>query len=213
MRRRTQVKICGINTPESAIASSEAEFIGFVFYQKSPRFVSAFQAKEISTFLKKNQKRVGLFVNSELNLIKHIAEFVKLDVIQLHGNETIDDIKLIKNELKKPIIKAIPVRTIDDIKSSRKFQDVCDMLLFDAITKKNVYWGTGSTFDWNLLKNFKSKKHWLLAGGININNVKRAIFITKTPIIDISSGVEKDKGIKCKNKIKQFINYLNENEI
>ncbi len=213
MNRRTQVKICGINTPESAIASSEAEFIGFVFYQKSPRFVSAFQAKEISNFLKKDQKRVGLFVNSELNLIKHITEFVKLDVIQLHGDETVDDIKLIRNELNKPIIKAIRVRAIDDIKSSQKFQDVCDMLLFDAITKKDVYGGTGSTFDWNLLKNFKSKKQWLLAGGININNVKKAILITKTPIIDISSGVEKEKGIKCKNKIKQLIKYLNENEI
>ena len=90
MSSKVQIKICGINSNKSAEACNGADFIGFVFYQKSPRFVTAFEAKEISKYLQTNLKKVGLFVNSEINLIKHISEFVNLDVIQLHGTETIN---------------------------------------------------------------------------------------------------------------------------
>jgi len=212
MKFNVEIKICGINSCESAEASIGAEYIGFVFYPKSPRFLNAFDAKEIASYLNPNQKKVGLFVNADINVIKHISDFVNLDMVQLHGDETINDIKMIKNIIKKPIIKALPVSTDKDVKISKKIEEACDMILFDAKNNIGVSGGTGLSFDWNLLKNLKLKKKWMLAGGLNISNVKNAIAITNAPIIDISSGVETTKGIKCEQKIKNLINYL-KNEI
>ena len=212
MQSNVEIKICGINSFESAKASIGAEYIGFVFYQKSPRFLNAFDAREIATCLNPNQKKVGLFVNADINVIKHISEFVNLDMIQLHGDETINDIKAIKNMIKKPIIKALPVSTFKDVKNSKKLEEVCDMLLFDTKTSEGISGGTGLSFDWSLLKNLKLEKKWMLAGGLNINNVEDALSITNAPIIDISSGVELEKGIKCEKKIKNLINHL-KNEI
>ena len=95
MKFNVEIKICGINSFESARASIGAEYIGFVFYQKSPRFLNAFDAKGIAKYLNPNQKKVGLFVNADINVIKHISDFVNLDMIQLHGDETINEIKVI----------------------------------------------------------------------------------------------------------------------
>jgi len=212
MRFKVEIKICGINTCQSAKASIGAEYIGFVFYPKSPRFLNAFDAKEIASYLNPAQKKVGLFVNADINVIKHISDFVNLDMIQLHGDETIEDVKIIKKMIKKPIIKALPIITDKDIKNSKKIEEVCDMILFDSKTDTGISGGTGTSFDWNLLKNLKLKKKWMLAGGLNIDNIKNALSITNAPIVDISSGVEKKRGIKCEKKIKNLINYLkNEN--
>ena len=212
MKFNVEIKICGINSFESAKASIGAEYIGLVFYQKSPRFLNAFEAKEITEYLSPDQKKVGLFVNADINVIKYISDFVNLDMIQLHGDETIEDIKIIKKMINKPIIKALPVNTDKDIKNSKKIEEVCDMILFDSKTNIGISGGTGNPFDWNLLKNLKLKKKWLLAGGLNINNIEEALSITNAPVVDVSSGVEIKKGIKCEKKIKKLINYLkNEN--
>ena len=103
------VKICGINDSESARACQDADYVGLVFYQKSERFVTAFEAKKISNFISNKSKIVGLFVDSDIELIEHITNFVKLDIIQLHGTESLSMIKNIKQKLDKPIIKAIQV--------------------------------------------------------------------------------------------------------
>ena len=87
MENNLSIKICGINNKETAKVCNDVDYVGFVFYQKSTRFVTAFQAKEISKFLPKTAKKVGLFVNANLDLIEHITEFVNLDFIQLHGDE------------------------------------------------------------------------------------------------------------------------------
>ena len=158
MKFNVEIKICGINSCESAEASIGAEYIGFVFYPKSPRFLNAFDAKEIASYLNPTQKKVGLFVNADINVIKHISDFVNLDMIQLHGDETMEDIKIIKKMIKKPIIKALPVSTYKDIKDSKKIEEVCDMILFDSKTSLGISGGTGTSFDWNLLKDLKLKK-------------------------------------------------------
>ena len=211
MRKKLKIKICGINDKKSAKASKGADFIGFVFYQKSSRFITSFEARKLSECLEKNQKKVGLFVNSDINLIKHISDYVKLDMIQLHGNESVDAIKSIRQIISKPIIKAIHVSSETDIQSSKKYENVCDILLFDTkVSDNNVFGGSGLSFDWEMLKNFRSKKKWILAGGLNIDNVKDAITKTGAEIIDISSGVEKEKGVKCTTKIKKLIQYVKE---
>ena len=89
------IKICGINDSETARACKNVDYVGLVFYQESPRFVTAFQAKEISKFFSKNTKKVGLFVNANIELIEYITEYVNLDFIQLHGDEDLSMIKAI----------------------------------------------------------------------------------------------------------------------
>ena len=132
-------------------------------------------------------------------------------MIQLHGNESVDAIKSIRQIISKPIIKAIHVSSETDIQSSKKYENVCDILLFDTkVSDNNVFGGSGLSFDWEMLKNFRSKKKWILAGGLNIDNVKDAITKTGAEIIDISSGVEKEKGVKCTTKIKKLIQYVKE---
>ena len=122
MDKDLSIKICGINDSESAKACEDADYVGFVFYQKSERFVTAFEAKEISNFLSKKPKLVGLFVDSDIELIEYITNFVKLDIIQLHGSESLSMIKTIKKKLGKPIIKAIPVKSKRDVQFSKKFE-------------------------------------------------------------------------------------------
>ena len=155
-----EIKICGITDRESAEASREADYIGFVFYQKSPRFINAINAKEIKKYLNSKQKIVGLFVNADNKVIQHITEYVKLDFIQLHGDETKNEIIEIKKITKKPIIKAIKVESEKDIKNSEENYSFCDMLLFDTKTSNNqLPGGSGKPFDWKLLKNYNSKKN------------------------------------------------------
>ena len=128
-------------------------------------------------------------------------------MIQLHGDEDIEFIRNLKALTNRKIIKAIPIRTIQDVKISEEFKNFCDMILFDTKTN-NQFGGTGTSFDWKLLKNFKISKKWMIAGGLNINNIKEALETTKPDIVDISSGVEKERGIKCEEKIKDFIKYV-----
>ena len=206
---KVEIKICGINNKESAIASKGAKYIGFVFCRESPRFVEPDIVKSIIPYLSKDQKKVGLFVNAKINLIKTITFDLGLDMIQLHGDEDIEFIKNVRVLTNRKIIKAIPVRTIQDVKISEEFKNFCDMILFD--TKTNTqFGGTGKSFDWKLLKNYKISKKWMVAGGLNINNIREALETTKPDIVDISSGVEKERGIKCEKKIRDFIKYVRE---
>ena len=206
-----KVKLCGIRDKASLIAAYDSDYIGFVFYQKSPRFITALEAKKLRKFMNPNQKLVGLFVNADVNLISYINDLLQLDIIQLHGEEDRVYIKKIK-EFKKPIIKAIPVSSYSDIKKSKKYESLCDMILFDTKINSNLSGGTGISFDWNLLRRYDSSINWILAGGLNISNVSEAINRTNANFIDISSGVEKSRGIKCPNKIKKFLDYIRKYE-
>ena len=201
-----KIKICGIRNKEAILAAYNADFIGFVFYQKSPRFINAIEAKELSNFTIHSQKKVGLFVNADINLIEHITEFVGLDYIQLHGEEKPEEIKEIKKRTNLPIIKSILVNDIKDIKKSEEIECFCDMILFDTKNSNNsLPGGSGISFDWGILEGYNSSKDWILAGGLNIDNIIKAIEKTKAPIVDVSSGVEKKLGIKCEKKIKKII--------
>ena len=208
---KIKIKLCGLRDKESILASSDANYIGFVFYQKSPRFINALEAKKLRHYIHDNQKLVGLFVDADLNLISHISESLRLDIIQLHGNEDLNYINEIK-KLKKPIIKAIPIKEYSDIKKASKFEKLCDMILFDTKSESEVSGGTGISFDWKLLKGYDPRGEWILAGGLNENNISRALKITNAKFIDVSSGVEKSKGEKCQKKIKSFIRCVKDYE-
>jgi len=202
-----KVKLCGLKDRSSILAASKADFIGLVFYQKSPRFINAIEAKKLLKYVAPSQKVVGLFVNSDLNSLFHINEYLNLDVIQLHGEEDMSYVEEIK-KLGKPIIKSIPVKSSIDVKNSKKYEKLCDMILFDTKSNIDVSGGTGSSFDWNLLSKYDSKKDWILAGGLKAENVATALKITKAPIVDVSSGIEKERGVKCEKKIKKFLKFI-----
>ena len=111
--------------------------------------------------------------------------------------------------LNKPIIKAISICSEKDVDLSETFKPFCEMILFDTkLQTPEIRGGSGISFNWNLLEKYKSKKKWMLAGGLNIKNLKKAVELTGAPIVDISSGVEVEKGVKCPKKIKELIRYV-----
>ncbi|WP_188456011.1 phosphoribosylanthranilate isomerase [Virgibacillus oceani] len=192
------VKICGIKTAEAAQTAvhAGADFIGFVF-APSKREITPNDAAAIAKTIPASTKKVGVFVNESLENIKRIATHVRLDYIQLHGDESPEFAAM----LNYPIIKAVPMRseTINEIK---KFP--CAFYLIDSPTGTNRG-GNGTTFDWNLLTeaNLDPGKV-ILAGGLNPDNVQEAMAAARPAGVDVSSGVETD-GQKDLAKIKAFI--------
>ena len=208
MSRSLEIKICGINDQYcmATALECEVEYIGLVFFKNSPRNVSIDFSKELLKNRNTYSKIVALTVNPDDNLISKIILNIQPDFIQLHGSETPDRCIEIKNEFNIPIIKGIGVKTREDlINSTKKFQNYSDILLLDA-PSMTLPGGNGSKFNWNILKDYDCKKTWMLAGGLQSNNIQEAIKITNPPAIDISSGVEVEKGIKSPKLIKDFVN-------
>ena len=212
----TSIKICGIKNEEDALAAAEAgaDFIGLVF-ASSPRQVTTAQAEKIVTALKKSRaeaETVGVFVNTPAPTVRKIADICHLDWVQISGDEPWEYCV----ELSRPVIKVIRV--------SRNYQPepVCKHLtygrkmigaqkhifLLDSSTREK-YGGTGMTFDWNLALPIAEQFPVIIAGGLNPENVGRAIKLIKPWGVDVSTGVE-TKGIKDMKKIIKFIKAVRE---
>lgn len=196
-----KVKICGLMEKQhvETAVNSGVDFIGFVFAPSSRRVT-----KEHAHFLARNVpghvKKVGVFVNENIESILEIAHFVPLDVIQLHGEESPDLLKQLQNF---EIIKAISVYTAEDIEKAQNYE-LADYFLFDA-PGTDYQGGSGNKFDWTLLENNGiNRQKTILAGGLDAQNIETAIEIVQPFIVDVSSGVETDK-MKDEEKIKQFI--------
>ncbi len=207
MNNKFEIKVCGVNDEISmkTAVKCKVDYIGFVFYNSSPRNISFDSSRKLLQSRNKISRIVALTVNPNDNFLFEIKKIVKPDYIQLHGDENPYRCVDIKNKINVPIIKGINVKNRRDlIKSTTEFEDVCDILLLDAPSEA-LPGGNGKQFDWNLLKNYKSKKKWMLAGGLNIDNIEKAVDITKAPAIDISSGLEIRKGVKDPKLIKNFL--------
>ena len=179
-----------------------------IFYPKSPRNISIENASNLQKISENlNINGVGVFVNKNINELEEIIKNVKLKYVQLHGSE---DELYIKN-LKKigvKIIKSISISNKNDLKKINKYKSV-DYFLFDYKPKKNeLPGGNSKSFDWNILKNLKLNKPWFLSGGININNIQQILDDINPFGIDLSSGVEKELGIKDNHIINNFIEKL-----
>lgn len=207
MSNNFEIKICGINDKLSmdAAIESKADYIGLVFYDKSPRNLSLGDAKELLKNRNQHSKIVALTVNSDDDFIRDIEQNIKPDYFQLHGNETPLRCKEIKVKFEIPIIKGIGIKNkLDLIKANQDYENLCDILLLDS-PSSILPGGNGEMFNWNIIKNCEPSKKWMLAGGLNINNIEKAVKISNPPAIDISSGVEISKGIKDPEMIKNFI--------
>ena len=198
-----KVKICGIKNLQDvqAVNKHKPDFAGFVFYPLSKRYVSLIVARRLKAALNRHIKTVGVFVNAPVEEIAAAAELGIIDLVQLHGDEGNAYIAELKKICKLPIIKAVRVQDENDIKRADYYN--CDYLLFDTYSQ-SAYGGTGRQFNTQLLKGVKIHKPYFIAGGLNADNVRRAIKDLKPFAADVSGGVETDGG-KDAAKIKAFI--------
>lgn len=207
-----KVKICGLKSKSSVQQAvlSGADYIGFVFYNKSPRYINPIDVNHLSNLIPKKIKKVGLFVDVPLHELEAILTKTQLDYLQLHGQETPQIVTDLKRQFGIPIIKAIGIADKSDLHEIDRYEMVCDKLLIDtkASPLMNLPGGNGLTFDWGLISNRKFKCPWLLAGGLTSKNVTNAINISGATQVDVSSGVEIELGMKDNPKIANFINVV-----
>ena len=206
-----KVKICGISTIEAmdAALENQADMIGLVFFDRSPRNVSLDRAKQLANHARGKTKIVALTVDASDELLKQITEFVMPDYIQAHGKETPQRVGEISSLTGVPVIKAIKVRQRQDVEQALDFASVAEIVLFDAKAPQGASaalpGGNGEVFDWTLLKTSKLPDGFMLAGGLDESNIKTAMEQTDAAIFDVSSGVESAPGKKDATMIKKFI--------
>ncbi len=205
------VKICGLSTPETIETGLQcgANWIGFVFFPKSPRHVDYGKAKELVGPVRGKASIVALTVNASDDELEAIDQSINPDIWQLHGAETPERIQQIKKRYGRPVMKALSIRDKEDLAPIPLYEAVCDILLFDAKPPRDMNTelpgGNGITFDWRLIQNLKLKKPFVLSGGLNPDNVAEAIRLTRPQGVDVSSGIESAPGIKDRQKIMDFV--------
>ncbi len=205
----TLIKICGLSTQDSVDTAVEAgaDMVGFVFFERSPRAVSPAHAGALGARVPDTVERVGLIVDATDDEIATILQKATLDVLQLHGSESVARVADVSNKFKLPVMKALAISEPADLDLAQTYEDVADALLFDAKPPKGATrpGGNAVTFDWTILNNYSGGTPWLLAGGITPENVGDALRISGAPGVDVSSAIEQSPGVKDNAKIVQFI--------
>lgn len=198
---RTRVKICGITRENDALAAvrAGADAIGLVFYPSSPRAVDAKRALSVVRRLPPFVSVVGLFVDAAPEDIRRILETVPLDILQFHGDETPDAC----GGYGRPYIKAIRMRDGVDLHRSMETYGAASGLLLDTY-RQGRPGGTGAVFDWNRIPTALAERI-VLAGGLNPDNVESAVRRVRPYAVDVSGGVEREKGVKDPAKIAAFM--------
>lgn len=204
-----QVKICGLNSPEAVEAAfgGGADFVGFVFFAKSPRFVTPSQAAKLCGLVGAGVRKVGLVVNADDAALDEIVNVAKPDMLQLHGKESPARVAEIKEKFGLPVMKAISIGSAGDVVRSHMYDACADMLLFDAKPpeKSTLPGGNAVSFDWHLLAADHWDVPWMLAGGLDATNVTDAVEQSGASAVDVSSGVEDRPGVKNTYKISEFL--------
>jgi phosphoribosylanthranilate isomerase len=206
-----EVKICGINSTEALAAAVDGgtALVGFVFYRKSPRFLTHEAAAALARTVPASVQRVGLIVDLDNEAIASLLAAVPLDMLQLHGSEDPARVAAIRARFRKPVMKAIPLARAEDLAVADAYLPVADRLLFDAkppaSMKGAMPGGNALAFDWRLLQGHQWPKPWMLAGGLNLENLAEAVGISGARRIDVSSGVEDRPGLKSPAKIKALL--------
>ena len=210
-RPSARVKICGLKTPETVKAAIDAgaDYLGFNFYPRSPRYVSLDVARALATLVPPSVLKVSLTVDDDNATIDAIVAALKPDILQLHGHETPARLLDLKGRYGLTLMKAIPISGPEDLAQIALYHDSADLLLFDAKPPKSMEnalpGGNGLSFDWSLLAGQKPDTPWMLSGGLDPANVANAIRVTGTEAVDVSSGVETAAGVKDVTLIEKFI--------
>ena len=210
-----EIKLCGLKEPSHIEAAFNLgiKYLGFVFFEKSPRFLRNDSAKSLISLTPPGIIKVGLVVNPSDECLNSISG-LNLDMIQLHGSESINRVKEIKSKFNFSLIKAIGIKEKKDLDLVESYSEVADHLLIDAKPSSNssLPGGNGIKFDWTILEKKSWSFPWFLAGGLNANNITEALRMTKAKKVDLSSGVEDSNGRKNINKITSFVKKIKKYE-
>ncbi len=204
------VKICGLTAPEQVRVAVDAgaRYLGFNFFPKSPRYVSPEQAAKLAVDVPIGAAKVALVVNATDEMLDSITQTAPFDMLQLHGSESAERVQEVKDRYGLPVMKVIGIADAEDLAAIDAYSEVADQLLIDAKAPKNAVLpgGNGLAFDWRLLAGRKYWRNpWMLAGGLNPDNVAEAIRMTGANQVDVASGVESAPGVKDADKIRAFI--------
>lgn len=203
----TRVKICGLTEPETlrTAVQAGADWIGFVFFDKSPRAVTLFNTPTLLLGLG-NAIPVALMVDPDDQLVDAVVG-LGIRVLQFHGSETPDRLAQIKARTGAEVWKALGISTREDLAITDQYAGAADRLLLDAKPpgEADNPGGLGDVFDWTLLRDWQAPLPWLLAGGLTRSNVANAIEMTGATAVDVSSGVERARGLKDSALIRDFI--------
>jgi phosphoribosylanthranilate isomerase len=209
MSADTRVKICGLRDQAmlDAAVTAGAQYVGLVFFPKSPRNVTISQAAPLAQATPEGVAKVGLVVNPDDAILDAILADVPLDILQLHGSETPERVTEIRTRYGLPVMKAVGVADASDLPALDVYAQVADMLLVDAKPPKTAELpgGNGLSFDWTLIANRRWATPWMLAGGLTPDNVAEAVALTKAQQVDVSSGVETAPGEKSAALISAFV--------
>ncbi len=207
----TEVKICGLRTQgalDAALAGG-ADYVGFVFYARSPRNIAPADARLLAARARGKAKIVALLVDPDDTLLSEVIDTVAPDIVQLHGSETPARVAEIAQRFGRPVMKAVSVADADDIQAALAYAGKADRILFDAKAPADdaaaLPGGNGIAFDWQALAGLEGRIDYMLAGGLNPANVGEAIRLTGARAVDVSSGVESGPGEKDPELIRRFI--------
>lgn len=195
-----RTKFCGVSRPEDVTAAADAgaAYVGFVFFPKSPRNVSIEQAAALAVTVPVGIAKVALVVNASDAELDAIVEAVPLDMLQLHGAESVERVREVRARYGLPVMKAVGVADAGDLPALDAYAMAADQLLIDAKPPKNadLPGGNGLSFDWRLIAGKSWPVPWMLAGGLTPDNVAEAVAMTGARQLDVSSGVEASVGVK-----------------
>ncbi len=204
-----KVKICGLREARHVATAVEAGagYLGFVFFEKSPRCVTIAQARDLAVEVPIGVAKVALTVNADNAMLDAICDAVPLDMLQLHGSESVERVAEVKRRYGLPVMKAVGVADEGDLAALDAYGHVADQLLVDAKPPKDAVLpgGNGLAFDWRLIANRRWFAPWMLAGGLTPDNVAEAVLLTGARQVDVSSGVESVPGVKDNELIAAFI--------
>ncbi|GAB3182484.1 phosphoribosylanthranilate isomerase [Telluribacter humicola] len=205
-----KIKVCGMREKANIeqLVSLQPDFIGFIFYDKSPRYIGEELDEEFVRSIPKSIKKVGVFVNANPGYIQTMVKRFDLQYVQLHGNELPDICRIIRQKGVN-IIKAFQVDENFNFAMLNNYKPFCDMFLFD--TKGANFGGNGTAFDWSLLRKYDNEKPFLLSGGISLDNIEQVIELSRSQRIygiDVNSQFEREAGLKDIDRVGQLISKI-----
>jgi phosphoribosylanthranilate isomerase len=204
-----QAKICGVSTPEAVTAAlaGGAAFVGFMFFEASPRNISPEAAERLAQPARGKARIVAVTVDPSDALVDRIAQVLKPDLIQLHGKESPARVREIAARMGAGAIKVVPVSEASDLAAAGAYEAVAEHLMFEGKPPKDATrpGGLGARFDWSLLAGRRFQRPWMLAGGLDPWNLAQAVQQSGAPLVDVSSGVERGPGLKDPALIAAFL--------
>ena len=203
-------KICGLSTEDAVTAASDggAAYLGFVFYPPSPRAVTPQLAARLCAGVPAEIARVGLFVDADDRVIEAALAVAPIDILQFHGGESPERVAAAKRRFGRPVMKAVAIAGLEDVLDAARYEDVADILLFDAKPPRRpnaLPGGNGLAFDWALIADRSWRTPWMLSGGLTAELLPEGVRISGAAAVDVSSGVESRPGVKDLGKIRAFL--------